>query len=70
MSNELKTSEEWMKTGLLRGSEILDPDGWDRQNYQFSWFEEKITEKEFMRRALDSSGMWTREFLMEKVGLV
>jgi hypothetical protein len=62
MTNEIKTSEEWSKE-LLKGSVILDPDGWDRQNYQFSWFEEKITAKEFLLRASSSTGMWTKEFL-------
>jgi len=42
-----KTSLEWMKE---INCEILDPDGWDRTNYDYSFNEEKITRKEFNRR--------------------
>lgn len=64
MIEEIKrTSEEWEKLGILKGSTVLDPDGWDRKNWQYSWYEEKITEKEFHERAVVSTGMWTREYL-------
>lgn len=45
---KLKTSEEWK----LEHDYIIvyDPDGWDRKNYHYSWYEELITEKEFMNR--------------------
>lgn len=42
-----KTSEEWQRLCKI---EILDPDGWDRQNFQFSWYEEAITREEFEKR--------------------
>lgn len=29
---------------------VLDPDGWDRQNYEYSWFQENITYQEYQRR--------------------
>lgn len=47
------TSEEWYKihTDLI----ILDPDGWDRKNYDFSWHQEPITETEFFRRRMWST---------------
>lgn len=41
----LKTSEEWRKD--YPDIVILDPDGWDRQNYDFSFNEELITKSEF-----------------------
>ena len=44
---EKKNSEEWQKLCKI---EVIDPDGWDRQNYQFSWYEEKITKQEFEKR--------------------
>lgn len=47
MVRELKTSEEWQKLCLI---EILDPDGWDRKDYQYSWYEEKISREEFEKR--------------------
>jgi len=45
--SELKTSEEWQKLCKI---EVLDPDGWDRRNYQYSWHEELITRNEFEKR--------------------
>ena len=42
-----RTSEEWQK---LCEVEVLDPDGWDRMNFQYSWYEELITREEFERR--------------------
>jgi hypothetical protein len=61
---EVKTSEEWQKLCKI---EVVDPDGWDRTNYSFSWGEELITRKEFERRLMrstckfqvdDLSNMW------------
>jgi len=51
--NDKKTSEEWYK--LLPKPTIMDPDGWDRSNYQFSWYEEKITFPEFEMRRMAST---------------
>ena len=51
---ELKTSEEWQKQ--FPNTKVLDPDGWDRKNYQYSWFEEKITLVEYTTRLYKSSG--------------
>jgi hypothetical protein len=45
---ELKTSEEWQKQ--FPNTKVIDPDGWDRQNFQYSWFEEKITLIEYTSR--------------------
>lgn len=49
----LKTSEQWQKIDL--SVTVLDPDGWDRQNFQFSWFEELITKEEFDNRLIIST---------------
>lgn len=49
---ERKTSAEWDKNYPYR---IVDPDGWDRSNYQYSWFEELITWAEFTERAMRST---------------
>ena len=46
IKEEMKTSEEWQQQFECM---VYDPDGWDRHNYQYSWFEEKITEKEFLK---------------------
>lgn len=42
-----KSSEAWYKDYPFR---IIDPDGWDRRNFDASWAEE-ITEDEFFLRA-------------------
>ena len=49
---ELKTSAEWVKGYNVH---ILDPDGWDRKNYNYSFNEEKITRKEFEKRLIFST---------------
>jgi len=43
-----KTSDEWHKE-LCPDTIILDPDGWDRSNFEESW-NEKISRAEFIRR--------------------
>ena len=51
-SKPFKTSAEWAKESDWK---ILDPDGWDRKNYQYSFFEEKIPYDEFMYRLVGST---------------
>lgn len=51
---ELKTSAEWVEDCPFI---VSDPDGWDRTNYQYSYFEEKITKEEFNLRVLHSTCM-------------
>ena len=47
----LKTSEEWLSIykDMGGGRVIVDPDGWDREDFDASWAE-KITWQEFMLR--------------------
>lgn len=52
---KLKTSEKWANILLSPGELILDPDGWDRQNFHFSFFEELIDEEEFKNRMMFST---------------
>ena len=47
-----KTSSEWVKEINWI---ILDPNGWDKENYNYSFNIEKITEKEFNRRLMNST---------------
>jgi hypothetical protein len=46
-----KTSQQWYdelrKTSNIT---IMDPDGWDRTNYQYSFTEELITKEKFNER--------------------
>ena len=46
-----KTSEEWER---LSGYHVIDPDGWDRGNFDKSW-NERITEDEFNQRLMKST---------------
>jgi len=60
---EKKTSKEWEelipeKYGVI----IYDPDGWDRTNYEYSFFEELITKEEFMIRISNSTVMCKIQF--------
>jgi hypothetical protein len=52
-NKELKTSEDWQK--LFNTIIVLDPDGWDRKNFKYSWYEEKITEDEYFKRRDNST---------------
>ena len=47
-----KISSEWIKEYDCK---IIDPDGWDRKNYEYSFNIEKITRKEFERRLVRST---------------
>ena len=48
------TSEEWEKQSNWK---VLDLDGWDRKNFNYSWYEELITYDEFMKRLIPSTIM-------------
>jgi hypothetical protein len=52
---KFKTSEKWANILLTSGEKILDPDGWDRENFHFSFFEEMISEEEFKNRLMFST---------------
>lgn len=53
MEEVRKTSEEWQKE--MPNPRVLDPDGWDRQNFRYSWYEEKITRSEYTGRVMVST---------------
>lgn len=53
-----KTSEAWSKDSAFNDVMVCDPDGWDRQNFQHSWFEEAITKGEFEARLTASTCIW------------
>jgi hypothetical protein len=53
-----RTSAEWQY--LEPEVEVLDPDGWDRTNYQYSWFQEQITYEEYSTRQTTSTLKWHR----------
>jgi hypothetical protein len=46
-----KNSNGWYLELYPEGDLIIyDPDGWDRSNYQYSFYEEEITKEEFNKR--------------------
>ena len=51
----VKTSDVWIKEDNYKHLTIMDPDGWDRQNFNFSFFNEEISEEEFNKRLMVSS---------------
>jgi len=56
MRDRKKTSKEWYKKYKKKnGLEILDPDGWDRKNFDYSFNKELITEEEFEDRMMCST---------------
>lgn len=48
-----KTSSQWQKQYPY--PMVLDPDGWDRKKFKYSWFEELITYEEYQKRLSKST---------------
>lgn len=59
---DCRTSEEWQKLCLVK---VVDPDGWNRKNFEYSWGEELITRAEFERRLLFSTCRYNAELWSE-----
>ena len=55
----LRTSAEWIRNYDVV---LLDPDGWDRSNYDFSFNQEEITRLEFEKRLTSSTIQPTRQY--------
>ncbi len=58
---ELKTSDVWLKERNDKDGDqiiIYDPDGWDRMNYDYSFYQEKISAVEFENRLVGSTISW------------
>jgi uncharacterized protein with von Willebrand factor type A (vWA) domain len=64
MMTELKSSQEWLQEIQENFPQVvvLDPDGWDRKNYQESW-NEPITREEFEKRFSMSTVQVPIEFI-------
>lgn len=57
----VKTSGEWEKeddSGVI----VLDPDGWDRTNYEYSYYEELVTKEEYDMRKMYSTCKFPRDY--------
>ena len=55
---ERKTSSEWYKEYAVI---ILDPDGWDREDFDYSFSEECITKSEFETRLFSSTVKYNKK---------
>lgn len=52
MTNPLKTSSDWsQRLGIV----VIDADGWDRSNYDYSYHVELISYDEYMVRKSQSN---------------
>ena len=62
-----KTSAQWhsLLETKYRGSYVMDPDGWDRKNYDYSFYQEQITEEEFWKRFFRSTVSISPELLKD-----
>ncbi len=56
-----QTSDKWAASPKYKNTTILDPDGWDRSNFQYSFHQEEITEKEFQTRLNRSTIIWKQK---------
>jgi len=56
----LKTSLTWLDEDEFNSITLMDPDGWDRSNYQYSFNEELITKAEFEKRVMYSTIIFTK----------
>ena len=54
----LKTSAEWQE--LKPHTTVINPDGWDRKHFEYSWHKELITEAEYNKRLSKSTCQWKR----------
>ena len=54
MSEIKRNAEGWLSQPQFQNFTVLDPDGWDRKNFEESWAEE-ITEAEFNKRLVAST---------------
>ena len=55
---EKRTSKEWnTEMTAAVNIKILDPDGWDRNNFQYSFFEKIIKKKKFKKKVMMSTKM-------------
>jgi hypothetical protein len=54
MAKVKKTSSDWYEQ-YFKKVKIIDPDGWDRSNWEYSWYQEPITKEEFRDRLTKSS---------------
>lgn len=63
------TSDKWCKELNINQNHILDPDGRDRTNWKFSFYEQAIDKEAFRMRLIQSTCMLTDEILKVSQGI-
>jgi len=53
--NWCKTSQQWVEELYPVGNPVVDPDGWDRKDFEYSWYQEPISKDEFEKRLMNST---------------
>lgn len=53
--NWCKTSQQWVEELYPAGNPVVDPDGWDRKDFEYSWHQEPISRDEFEKRLMNST---------------
>lgn len=56
----VRTSKDWQELDSSN-TIIMDPDGWDRSNYEYSFNQELITEEEYKHRKLMSTVIFVKK---------
>jgi len=61
----MKTSQKWLAEIQEQFSKVtvLDPDGWDRKNFDYSFNQELITKEEFEKRFAVSTVMLPNDYI-------
>jgi hypothetical protein len=58
-----KNSNDWYYEIYPEGNLVIyDPDGWDRTNYHYSFYEELITKEEFEKRLSYSTVLKNKKY--------
>lgn len=60
----IRNSADWNRHDTYR---ILDPDGWDRTNFRFSWFVELIDQNEYIRRRNKSTTSHKSDMVSDRI---
>lgn len=50
MAEQILRTSDWWQNKKFTDMVVVDPDGWDRTNWEFSWYQELISEEEFLKR--------------------
>ena len=67
MKEEIKkTSAEWMKEEAYKDVIIIDPDGWNRENYDYSFNIEEVTLSEFFNRLARSTSRFKQSKIINE----